>query len=369
MSLEDLIVKPANEAQIEEATRRDAVYWAGRFGMSVEDYIKVDELFLHASFARDGRLKVWVLVPEEDPETVNFYASCETLTREVLTLQPGQTYPSTSHGHGITSVLVPPEHRGKGYANRLMSLMHFALAPHRYTNSLKVPTTIENPSTVSVLYSIVGDYYARCAPMANQSGWTIQQSFTTTWSLASIQTPPTSPLPVELLSEPEVAMILNSDESNVADDLLKLQRQDPTKTYFAFVPAAPLNDYSVIIGKLAIEGRGLTNVSWGARVLGTNDFMTWVFYGVENIKLIVTRLRATTDSFPALLGAAFQIAKVVKCETMETWNIPDDIKTVAQESGGETSERMDDLAAFKWYGQEPDSKADNADIFWALEER
>ncbi|ELU36935.1 hypothetical protein AG1IA_09035 [Rhizoctonia solani AG-1 IA] len=274
MSLEDLIVRLANEAQFHEATRRDALYWAGRSGLSVEDYVTLDELLLHGAFEREGKLHIWVFVPKDNSETTDFYASCETLAREVITLQPGQSEPSSSYGHSITSVIVPPEHRRKGYAERFMSLLHSALVPHRYPDPLNTPVTFKQPSTVSVLYSVVGNYYARCVPAARESGWTIQKS--------------QSSSPVESLSDTEIISALDLDDSNIPGDMLKMQKQDPEKTYFAFVPTAPLNDYSVVISKLVMKSRGVAALSWGAKIPGTNNFMAWVFHGLEQVQLVIT---------------------------------------------------------------------------------
>ncbi|KAF8690317.1 hypothetical protein RHS03_08935, partial [Rhizoctonia solani] len=369
MSLEDLIVRLANEAQFHEATRRDALYWAGRSGLSVEDYVTLDELLLHGAFEREGKLHIWVFVPKDDPETTDFYASCETLTREVITLQPGQSEPSSSYGHSITSVIVPPEHRRKGYARRFMSLLHSALAPHRYPDPLNTPVTFKQPSTVSVLYSVVGNYYARCVPAARESGWTIQKSFVTTWPLSNVHISQTTSSPVKSLSDTEIISALDLDDSNIPGDMLKMQKQDPEKTYFAFVPTAPLNDYSVVISKLVMKSRGVAALSWGAKIPGTNNFMAWVFHGLEQVQLVITRLRATPDLFPTLLAAAVQTARDTGCESIEIWNVPEDLKMIARKTGGETTERTDDLAAFKWYGQNSDPKIDNKDVIWAVEER
>ncbi|GAB1527418.1 hypothetical protein RhiTH_010593 [Rhizoctonia solani] len=368
MSLEDLIVRLANEAQFHGATRRDALYWAGRSGLSVEDHVTLDELLLHGAFEREGKLHIWVFVPKDNPETTDFYASCETLAREVITLQPGQSEPSSSYGHSITSVIVPPEHRRKGYAERFMSLLHSALVPHRYPDPLNTPVTFKQPSTVSVLYSVVGNYYARCVPAARESGWTIQKSFVTTWPLSNVHISQTTSSPVESLSDTEIISALDLDDSNIPGDMLKMQKQDPEKTYFAFVPTAPLNDYSVVISKLVMKSRGVAALSWGAKIPGTNNFMAWVFHGLEQVQLVITRLRATPDLFPTLLAAAVRTAKDTGCESIEIWNVPEDLKMIARKTGGETTERTDDLAAFKWYGQNSDPKIDNKDVIWAVEE-
>ncbi|KAG8720280.1 hypothetical protein FRC11_003200 [Ceratobasidium sp. 423] len=369
MSLEHLIVKLATEAQAHEVILRNAGHWGVGAGVPIDSYVKLCAILLQGAAARDGRLKIWILVPEDDPETANFYASCLTFTRGILTLQPGQTSPSSSFGHAITSVLVPPQHRGKGYAKRFMSLMHSALAPHRYPNPLKAPTSTDYPSTVSTLYSDVGNFYARCIPMEGESGWSLQRTFITTWSLAGTNIPPTpknSP-PIELLSESDVTMTLDSDDSNIPGDLLELQRKDPTKTYFAFVPTAPLNDYSVTISKFFLGG--LSVPSWGVKILGGNDFMTWVPFSQPRLQLVVTRLRATVDSFPVLLNAALQVAQEAKYEGIEIFNVPEHLREIARVTGGETTERLNCLSAFKWYGQQPNSKTVSAEVFWALDER
>ncbi|GAB1528150.1 hypothetical protein RhiTH_011341, partial [Rhizoctonia solani] len=50
MSLEYLIVKPANEAQSQEAMHRDAAYWSSRLGISPDDYMKTFVLFQQGAF-------------------------------------------------------------------------------------------------------------------------------------------------------------------------------------------------------------------------------------------------------------------------------------------------------------------------------
>ncbi|KAL5632201.1 hypothetical protein ACGC1H_000265 [Rhizoctonia solani] len=371
MSLEHLIIKPATEAQSHEALLQEAGYWGARAGISVEDYVKLAPMFEQGVFARDGRLTIWVLVPEDDPDTAKPYASGHTFTRDVLVLQPGQTSPISSFGHVITTVIVPPEHRGKGYGKRFMSLLHSALAPQRYPNPLKAPAVADHPSTVSVLYSAIGDYYSRCTPSTGGSGWTLQKSLITTWQLSNVQIPTETSPHVKLLFEPDIATTLDSDDPNITADLIELQKKDPTKTYFAFVPTAPLNAYSTTIGKLLLlsHSHGSSNPSWGAKIVGKSDFMTWTYIGLQNLHLIVTRLRATADSFPRLLELAFHAAQDAKCESIHVWNLPEYLREIARATGGETTERTDDLSAFKWYGQQPNSETDNMDIVWALDER
>ncbi|KAF8749684.1 hypothetical protein RHS01_09871 [Rhizoctonia solani] len=320
MSIGHLIVKPATKSQARQVIIRNAGHWGAKVGMSVDDFVKLSQVFQQGP----------VLVPEDDPDTIDFYASCQILTRQVLTLRTGQSSPELSFGHAVSSVLVLPEYRGKGYAGRFMSLLHSALAPYRYPNPLKVPVATERAST---------------------TGWTLQKSFVTTWPVSAIQVPaPKGNFPpVEFLSESEVTATLDSDDSNIAGDLIELQKKDPTKTYFAFTTTSSLNAVSATISKLS-----------------PGDFMTWAFFRRPGLTLAITRLRASTDSFPVLLDAALRTAQETKSEYIEIWNVPEHLKEMALATGGETVERPDNRSAFKWYGQPSEAKLDNTDVVWAL---
>ncbi|CAE6424583.1 unnamed protein product [Rhizoctonia solani] len=349
MALDDFIVKTATKDQAHEVVLRNAGYWGTKTGIPVDDFVELSAAVREGVFARDGRHTVWVLAPEDDPDTTNFYASCQIFTREVLTLRPGQTSPSSSFGHVMSAVLVPEEYRGKGYAKQLMSLLHSVVAPHRYPNPLKVPSIISHPSTVSVLYSAIGDYYSHCVPSAGESGWSIQKSFITTWPLSSIHISPSKrdSLPIELLSESDVTAVLESDDLKIPTDMLELRKKDPTKLYFAFAPTAPLNAYSIILSKFTPGSPS----------------------DPPSLKLVITRLRARPNSFKVLLDAAHRAAQDAKCDAIEVWNVPKHLEEVVQETGGETVERESNLSSFKWYGEQPDSIVNNADIIWALDER
>ncbi|KAH7335642.1 hypothetical protein B0J17DRAFT_49994 [Rhizoctonia solani] len=269
----------------------------------------------------------------------------------------------------MSAVLVSEEHRGKGYAKRLMSLLHSVVAPHRYLNPLKAPSVIDRPSTVSVQYSAVGDYYSHCIPSAGESRWDVQKALITTWPSSSTHIPPSkgNSRPIELLSEPDVTATLNSDDLNIPTDILEFQKNDPIKTYFAFAPTAPLNAYSITFSKFT---PGVpVNPPWGAKVTGTGDFMTWGFFKRPTLKSVVTRLRASTDSFPLLLDAAYRVAQDTQCDAIEAWNVPEYLKEIVRETGGETVARERNLSSFKWYGEQPNSKVDDEDIVWVLDER
>lgn len=368
MALNNLVVKPASELQTREVVVRNAAHWGVRAGVSEEEFMKFDAVFRTGEFAREGRVVVWVLVPADSLESTDFYASCQVYTREVLVLYPGQTTATSEFGHGISSVLTPPQHRGKGYARRLMSLLHVALAPLRYPHLQKSVILPEGhpPSTVSVLYSSVGDFYASCPPCPDESGWIAPGPTKVLWKVESLDGfTADSPLATDPILESGIAPKLSSDDKLIPGDLLELQKSDPTKTYFAFAPTAPLNAWSLTLSKF-ISGCP-PNVTWGAQVPGTNDFMIWVYHPKgKSLKLFINRLRASAQSFPALFEAAILAARENKCEIIEVWNLPQHLVRVAQATGGELTERRDSLSAFKWYGK---GQGSDGSVVWALDER
>lgn len=366
MAINDLIVKPASEAQTREVILRNAAQWGAKAGIAVEDFVKLNAIFQTGDYARNARLTIWVLVPANDTDTTDFYSSCQTFTREVQILHPGQTTPVSEFGHAISAVLTHPRHRGKGCGKRFMSLLHAALAPQRYPGLRNSVTPTHPPSTVSVLYSSVGEFYASCVPAPGESGWTSQRSMKTVWTLSAISDIPAeaSRSTVPLLSESEITSLLSADDRNIPADLLELQKSDPTKTYFAFAPTAPLNAFSLTLSKLSPGCP--TNVPWGARVSDGGDFMTWVYETRTSRKLVITRLRADINSFPALFGAALAAARETNREIIEMWNVPQELLGIVRATGGETIERKELLSAFKWYGT---GSASNKDIVWALDER
>ncbi|KAG8706204.1 hypothetical protein FRC11_008417, partial [Ceratobasidium sp. 423] len=54
--------------------------------------------------------------------------------------------------------------------------------------------------------------------------------------------------------------------------------------------------------------------------------------------------------------------------SIDVWNVPEHLREIARVTRGETTEREDDLSAFKWYGQNPGMRADSANVVWALDE-
>lgn len=293
-------------------------------------------------------------------------------SRQVLALRPGQTLPSYDTGRAISSVFTPPRFRNKGYARRFMSQLHAALAPQCYPDLRTLASPAHSESIVSVLYSSVGDFYSSCTPSAGELGWTIQRSLKTSWALSDIkqllELGEAEQSTIPLLSGSDVAATLSLDDHEISADLLERQKIDPSATYFAFAPTAPLNSLPMTLSMLVDPSTrsDSSDVAWGARIPDSGEFVTWVYLHGTARTLSITRLRASTISLAWLLRAAAHAAEKTKCESIEAWNVPEHLASVVKATGGDTFERQENLSAFKWYGKQP---GETGKVVWALDER
>ncbi|KIW02727.1 uncharacterized protein PV09_06161 [Verruconis gallopava] len=140
------------EATIEEryqCWRSNSESWAGK--LSVEDHVAREEWNGKQSLTRDGGQRYWVFKGPRyrgaQGET-NIYSSVETLKKEVVLKFSDGTVKNTI-AYGIASVFTAPEHRGKGVAAAMMERLGQWLDGD------------EAGCELSILYSDIGEYYAR----------------------------------------------------------------------------------------------------------------------------------------------------------------------------------------------------------------
>jgi hypothetical protein len=77
VDLASLSLFPATRAQTIESRERSHLEWAR--GLSMEDFLRRDEIMEGYEHAENGRLTTWVLAPRADPETLDFFCACERL--------------------------------------------------------------------------------------------------------------------------------------------------------------------------------------------------------------------------------------------------------------------------------------------------
>lgn len=93
--------------------------WRGT--MDLPTYLRRETYLENQAFTRDGGITFWILVDAAlAPNERTILASCESLRKRALLAESdGQATEITSHGIG--SVFCNPDHRGRGYAQRMIN--------------------------------------------------------------------------------------------------------------------------------------------------------------------------------------------------------------------------------------------------------
>jgi GNAT superfamily N-acetyltransferase len=149
----NLELLPATPEERIEALRLNSAAWKGP--LSVEKYIEREDHLLKQKLTRDGGLTIWILVDPRQPSGARaILGSCETIRKPAFLAYDGKVEDIIAHGIG--SVFVRPEFRGRGYAGRMMHELGKKLETWQ---AEKLP---RKQGVFSVLFSDVGKkFYAR----------------------------------------------------------------------------------------------------------------------------------------------------------------------------------------------------------------
>lgn len=302
-----------------------------------------------------------VLVPADDPDTVDILCSVETFRRPILI----NTKPTLrrSIGYSIASVFTPPQNRKKGYAKLMMTRLHNELAS---SDALEDLTTLEYDETVdakwkggedgqvSFLYSDVGDFYSRCGP----PGWTIMGQTTTTWTVGSLPVvdEPSQPADttLQLIDESRFADIATRDSKLIQSELSAL----PTIS-FAAEPTPGTYHWSALRAQATATAYSVpVPTTWGFELTSPTNADYWSFlaftYDAAKRSIKILRIRSDVSSFLFLLQSLVKLAKEFNVETITGWNVPQDLLAgLEKEWQGETKDRDSSLPALAWYGAGP----------------
>jgi GNAT superfamily N-acetyltransferase len=150
----DLVLVIANPKEYAQCSRLNAEEWKGP--LTVDQYMNREKHLLNQDLTRDGGATGWILtspqlLPNADG-TRPILASCESNLAHAYVARNGKLDKIISHGIG--SVFTRPEHRGKGYAGRMLTELGKNLMTYQQPNG--------NKSLFSVLYSDIGTkFYSR----------------------------------------------------------------------------------------------------------------------------------------------------------------------------------------------------------------
>ncbi|KAH7927868.1 hypothetical protein BV22DRAFT_245973 [Leucogyrophana mollusca] len=364
------------------ASRKRA--WLTRSGgLTEKQYLDRDEVMDVMEHAVDGKAIVWVLAPRTEPGTLDFMCSCRTYRRKALLLCPQveskQSVLQEVPCYGVASVYTPPSKRGKGYASHMMRLLHWVMAsrerefclPQAFPKEWGAPPPREEEAGdgyFSVLYSdIGGEFYWNCGPGEQKGGgWEVKGNFSTIWDIKQASGGDQSG-GWTWLKQGDLRELWERDAELIKKDMLRVSPTKsitvsclPNEGVAAFQPARSLfareEEISIDIFGVKMDGSD------------TTDDITFATWSVDMRPLpptlIVTRIRATEQTFPGLLGRIQEAAKRSAIGKVEIWSLPAHLNKVAAELQGKAVQRVEGLPAIRWYGKEPTET-----VVWAFNEK
>ncbi|KAJ3055828.1 hypothetical protein HK097_009031 [Rhizophlyctis rosea] len=310
------IVRRATPEQIRQAWTNNHVSW-GAPDLELDQYIQREILLGQTPFATDR--ETWVLAPTDAPsDTLDFVAACETYRRPML-LGDGKGGVKEGVCVSIASVFTPEQHRGKGYAGMLLTVI---------MEMIKADETV----LASTLYSEVGKtYYAKF-------GWDYAPSYVGTILVESYpetnpSTPPTPILASEIATViwEDVDVLTEEMKTNISETFLVLPTAEAIQWFHACA-----DYYAPIVGKVDPPPAHL-----GAR-LPNGDFIIWQHDWIAR-KIMVLRLRASApERARDLLRVAVEEARKYGLKKVSMWNPDDTIVSGAVEGALEVMPREDD---------------------------
>lgn len=269
----------------------------------------------------------------------------------------------------------PPHHRKKGYAAHMMRLIHWVLAPEGSISAQfprewgASPIACLQDAVFSVLYSDIGDvfYHQNCSCLPNtQLGWVTTGIVNTSWPVTDMALDSAR---WKFLPKEDAIEVWNEDTQMMKEDALSVTRAGGIAC--SFLPDKGLGRFTIdrnmrfkdgLTSFLPLEASGVQldrNSPDGPLI-----FATWTLESAYSKTLVLTRLRATKETFGGLLAQIMAFARRHGLETIETWNLSEDLSQVAKELGGRTFERDQHLSSIKWYGQEAEHE-----IQWLFNEK
>ncbi|EAU93492.1 hypothetical protein CC1G_12156 [Coprinopsis cinerea okayama7 len=363
----------AKPAQAEEAQKRSFEQW-GKY-MTLEEYLGRDARVQRSTVGKDGQFVAWVLAPRDDPTTLDFMCACKTFRREVVITKGTGSNSSTETGvgYGIASVYTPPEKRKKGYRKHMMQLLHWVLlrpeALPKFPQEWGAPPTRHEglgDGSVSVLYSVVGTrFYQSCGLLQeSDDGWvTAENRASTVWKVDPLakwakDRPAQEAIKWEWLDRDCILAVWEKDSSAIREEMTQVQLRDGVQAGFSFIPGSGLGEFQHLHVHSFIEKQDPKPQFFGVAIgeeqgASSHAYASWTFsYYPRAGKMIITRLHAPATLISELLAQIAEYSKALCMETLEVWNLPEELLPVAHEAGGVTTTLDRHIPCMKWYGPE-----------------
>ncbi|ETI20881.1 hypothetical protein G647_07224 [Cladophialophora carrionii CBS 160.54] len=150
----DLKLEPATLLEYVQMTYLNADEWKGP--LTIEQYLQREDILQAVDLTKDARITGWILTSDSLPRNTDgsrpILASCESIPIHAYVARDGVV--EKVQAHGVASVYNRPEHRGRGYASRMMAELGKRLETWQSPNG--------RTNRFSVLFSDIGQtFYAR----------------------------------------------------------------------------------------------------------------------------------------------------------------------------------------------------------------
>ena len=150
----DLRLEPASLLEYVQTAYLNANEWKGP--LTMKQYLQREDILQATALTRDDRITGWILTTDSLPNNSDgsrpILASCESIAIHAYAARDGGL--EKIQAHGIASVYNRAEHRGKGYASRMMAELAKRLETWQSPNG--------SINKFSVLFSDIGQtFYAR----------------------------------------------------------------------------------------------------------------------------------------------------------------------------------------------------------------
>lgn len=207
----------------------------------------------------------------------------------------------------------------------------------------------------SVLWSDVGEeFYRSAGPGSEGDGWEKRELVSTVWEVGAEEGDDEG---WKWLTQEQLKGLWYHDAGLIRKELENMpvknglcEVERPT----ALVTCLPTNGVAAfqIPRATYTSNFSMAGGLWGVQSLSNPD--TYASWSVEMQPsppmLIVTRLRASEDTFAGLITKIKQVARRSGIRKVELWNLQVGLRDVAEKMGGRTSIQSEHLPQIMWYG-------------------
>lgn len=362
----DLVLETANLPEYEQTWRLNAAEWKGI--LTNPAYLDRELFLINADLTRGGNATAWLLTSpkfsKNEDDSRPILSACESLLKNAYIAKGGKL--DRVLAHGIGSVFCRPEHRGKGYAQRMMKELGTKLETWQQPKNSR--------GHFSVLYSDIGPkFYAK-------QGWKVYPS-THIW----LQQIDEAEYAEKSKSLPQVQDLTTADVTalpiipNLETSLINLSTNAPEKTFVAFKPDMAHFQWhfmreeflSEFLGHKFPSVKGAMDRETGIALVWTRTFSSdaadWhlsVLYVHIPVQLDAAQIIPSMSAL--LLRAQYEATLSSLQAGIELWDPRDEIVKAAQsiaEGVKVISRDQEHICSLKWNGSDTD------EVLWLANER